>query len=259
MATSTPTPTTPRAGAGANANANAKGNAAPKTDLSAYDPTQVAMMQEEIIVVDANDKPVRAGTKKECHVNDGTDNILLHRAFSVFMFDESGRLLMQKRSPDKITFPEYWANTCCSHPTFIPEELEDGVGVKRAAVRKLEQELGIPRAQVPLTELKYLTTIHYLAGGENGWGEHEIDHILCTRVDSRKLTLQPNPNEVAEARWFTEPELAALLADPKVKVSPWFRMLHAKFLPGWWAELRQHGSLDASVRRATREIHRLKL
>jgi isopentenyl-diphosphate delta-isomerase len=64
---------------------------------------------------------------------------LLHRAFSLFLFDKQGRLLLQQRSPEKITFPLYWANTCCSHPLYneAEMELENGLGVKRAAIRKV--------------------------------------------------------------------------------------------------------------------------
>ena len=66
------------------------------------------------------------------------------------LFDQHGRLLLQRRADDKITFPGIWANTCCSHPLDVPEEREetDGLGVRRAAVRKLKQELGIESVSV---------------------------------------------------------------------------------------------------------------
>jgi isopentenyl-diphosphate delta-isomerase len=69
----------------------------------------------------------------------------LHRAFSVFLFNEEGKLLLQKRASEKITFPDCWTNTCCSHPLTRPDEIitENQLGVKNAATRKLEQELGI--------------------------------------------------------------------------------------------------------------------
>ena len=73
---------------------------------------------------------------------------LLHRAFSVFLFDSSNKLLLQQRSDAKITFPAYFTNTCCSHPLFLSEEREGELGVRRAARRKLNQELGIPLEQV---------------------------------------------------------------------------------------------------------------
>lgn len=101
---------------------------------------------------------------------------LLHRAFSVFLFRPSdGRLLMQKRASEKITFPDMWTNTCCSHPLAVNQEMvEDGtLGVRRAAQRKLFHELGIPNAQVPLDSFVYITRIHYLAPSDGMWGEHE--------------------------------------------------------------------------------------
>lgn len=103
---------------------------------------------------------------------------LLHRAFSVFLFRPSdGRLLMQKRASEKITFPDMWTNTCCSHPLAVKQEMvpEGTLGVRRAAQRKLHHELGIPNAQVPLDGFVYITRIHYLAPSSGLWGEHESE------------------------------------------------------------------------------------
>jgi isopentenyl-diphosphate delta-isomerase len=102
---------------------------------------------------------------------------LLHRAFSAFVFRPSdGKLLLQQRATEKITFPDMWTNTCCSHPLddFEEEKVEaDQRGVRVAATRKLEHELGIPVAQVPPEGFQYLTKIHYLAPSSGKWGEHE--------------------------------------------------------------------------------------
>lgn len=75
---------------------------------------------------------------------------LLHRAFSVFLFNTENKLLLQQRSDAKITFPGYFTNSCCSHPLNVPGELEENnaMGVKRAAQRRLKAELGIPKEQV---------------------------------------------------------------------------------------------------------------
>ena len=91
---------------------------------SAFDEVQLALMDEKIIIVDENDDVLRPGTKKECHLNVNIDKGLLHRAFSVFLFNSDGKLLLQQRSDKKITFPLYWANTCCSHPLFFESEME---------------------------------------------------------------------------------------------------------------------------------------
>ena len=111
---------------------------------------------------------------------------LLHRAFSAFVFNPSTKkLLLQQRATEKITFPDMWTNTCCSHPLGVPGETGDELqasvmGVKRAAQRKLDQELGIKKEQVPLDDFKFLTRIHYKAPSDGKWGEHESELELCS-------------------------------------------------------------------------------
>ena len=116
------------------------------------------------------------------------DKGLLHRAFSVFLFDSNNRLLLQQRASEKITFPDMWTNTCCSHPLGVPgetgAELEEAVhGVRRAAQRKLDQELGIAAEGVPLDKFQFLTRIHYKAPSDGKWGEHESEPIRLTTLD----------------------------------------------------------------------------
>ena len=108
------------------------------------------LLAEECILVDESDKVIGSDTKKNCHLNVNIEAGKLHRAFSVFLFNSDGKLLLQQRSEAKITFPEYFTNTCCSHPLYRPEELEekDFLGVKNAAIRKLEHELGISPKEV---------------------------------------------------------------------------------------------------------------
>jgi isopentenyl-diphosphate delta-isomerase type 1 len=111
------------------------------------------------------------------------DKGLLHRAFSVFLFNSKNELLLQQRASEKITFPDMWTNTCCSHPLGIPGEggaelAEAVMGVKRAAQRKLDHELGIKAAQVPIENFKFLTRIHYQAPSDGKWGEHESKSYL---------------------------------------------------------------------------------
>ncbi len=108
------------------------------------------------------------------------DRGLLHRAFSVFLFDEDNRLLLQQRASEKITFPDMWTNTCCSHPLAVSGETgaqlaESVEGAKRAAQRKLDHELGIPKEQVPLDKFRFLARIHYKAPSDGKWGEHESE------------------------------------------------------------------------------------
>ena len=157
-----------------------------------YDAEQIRLMEEVCIVIDENDQPLRYGTKKECssiyscnslitgHLMSNINKGLLHRAFSVFLFDpKTKKLLMQQRASEKITFPDQWTNTCCSHPLHTTSELgydfaTSVAGVKRAAQRKLDHELGIKAVQVPTENMKFLTRIHYLSpSGQGAWGEHE--------------------------------------------------------------------------------------
>ena len=109
------------------------------------------------------------------HLMENINKGLLHRAFSVFLFNSENKLLLQQRSLDKITFPDLWTNSCCSHPLNTALELEETEqrGVRRAAQRKLQHELGIKPEQVPLEKFVFLTRIHYLAPSDGTWGEHE--------------------------------------------------------------------------------------
>lgn len=149
-------------------------------DLDGYDEEQIRLMDEVCIVLDENDVPIGSASKKVCHLMENIDKGLLHRAFSVFLFDSQNRLLLQQRATEKITFPDMWTNTCCSHPLGVPGEtgatLDAAVmGVKRAAVRKLNHELGIKPEQVPIENFHFLTRIHYKAPSDGKWGEHESE------------------------------------------------------------------------------------
>lgn len=165
---------------------------------------------------------------------------------------------------------EVWTNTCCSHPLIghQPDELDsdadiaDGSvpGAKAAAVRKLQQELGISSSQLSADRFKFLTRLHYCAadidthGPESQWGEHEIDYILLAQAD---VDLQPNPEEVAAVRHVDLQELQQMM-DPSsdLKWSPWFRIIAKHFLPVWWQDLQDALHTDKHV--DTKTIHRLE-
>ncbi|OUM67309.1 hypothetical protein PIROE2DRAFT_40180, partial [Piromyces sp. E2] len=169
---------------------------------------KVKLMQEMCILVDENDNRIGAETKKNCHLMENIKKTnILHRAFSVFLFDKTGeRLLLQQRATEKITFPEYFTNTCCSHPLNTPTELVETnqLGAKCAARRKLKHELGIPRDQIQIEDIHFLTRIHYLAPSDGIWGEHEIDYIFIIKAD---VDLNINKNEVLSYRYVTKDEL----------------------------------------------------
>ena len=111
---------------------------------------------------------------------------LLHRAFSVFLFDLENKLLLQQRSSEKATFKDQWTNTCCSHPLARPDELgldfkTAVLGVKQAAIRKLHHELGIEPEKVPLEAFKFLTRIQYKSASDGKYGEHESKFHIVER------------------------------------------------------------------------------
>ncbi|CAI5724779.1 unnamed protein product [Hyaloperonospora brassicae] len=195
------------------------------------DAEQLKLMEEQIVQVDEQDEIVGPISKKDAHIYNG----VLHRAFSVFVFNARNELLIQKRAREKITFPGFWANTCCSHPLFTEGELDDGVGVKRAAIRKLEHELGISASTFSTDDLAYVSTIMYKAESDANWTEYEMDHILFARGE---LSLDNvNSNEVEQVEWIARENLPALLGDSTRKLSPWFRLICSKLLPRLWDDL----------------------
>ncbi|KAH9208151.1 NUDIX hydrolase domain-like protein [Leptodontidium sp. 2 PMI_412] len=198
------------------------------------------LMDEVFIVLDENDKPIGNLSKKICHLMTNIERGLLHRAFSVFLFNSKNELLLQQRATEKITFPDMWTNTCCSHPLGIPSETgidlqESLMGVKRAAQRKLDQELGVNAALVPIENFNFLTRIHYKAASDGRWGEHEIDYILFIKADVDLL--QPNLNEVRETKFVTADYLRSMFNDSNLKFTPWFKLICNSLLFEWWERL----------------------
>ena len=175
--------------------------------------------------------------------------------------------LASKRAKSKITFPNVWTNTCCSHPLHgqepseidTPTVLKKGLtpGVVNAAFRKLKQELNIEAKDLPSKkEFKFLTRLHYWAadvvthGPDSPWGEHEIDYILFARVDSSDIpSLKPNPDEVDDVRWVTKDELVKMMKpESGLLWSPWFRILTNRFLlPKRWKDLDVTMNTDTHV------------
>jgi geranylgeranyl diphosphate synthase type I len=210
------------------------------------DSIQSALMAEAIILTDEWDQVQGPGSKIAAHRGVGA----YHRAFSVLLFDKQNRLLLQRRASDKVTFPDVWANSCCSHPLHSDEEMDekDAVGSKRAAVRKLEQELGILPEQVPLDSFHFITKMRYSARMNETWIEREIDHILVIQAD---VVLNPNPNEISEVKWVTEEELEAMLIDEDNTagvIAPWFRCIAARVMnEGWWNAIGDNEALDGLV------------
>ncbi|XP_064647917.1 isopentenyl-diphosphate Delta-isomerase 1-like isoform X2 [Lineus longissimus] len=225
--------------------------------LARLDETQVQLLKENCILVDESDKAIGSATKKDCHLLSNIDKGMLHRAFSVFLFNEKNELLLQQRSDAKITFPGHFTNTCCSHPLNYDSELEEenAVGVKRAAQRKLGHELGITPFEVPVENFHYLTRIHYKADNvpaDGTFGEHEVDYILFIKGD---VSVVPNENEVKSHRYVSKEELAQFIEtsqETNTLITPWFQLIVDKFLYNWWDSL---DSLEALEDHKT--IHRM--
>lgn len=222
---------------------------------------QTAMMESDILIaVGTNDEIIEGVdvTKKEAHVfSKDQPRGILHRAFSFFLFDRDNRLLLTKRAASKITFPGVWTNTCCSHPLryMSPSEVDDRTdeanrrphfgysGAKHGARRKLLHELGIDPSRVPHADIQFITKFHYWAadtktyGKENPpWGEHEVDYILFAKSDG-DVPLSPCDDEVDECRYVTPMELRAMLDDPQLQWSPWFRGIVNRGFWEWWDDL----------------------
>jgi isopentenyl-diphosphate Delta-isomerase len=167
-------------------------------------------MQEMVILVDEDDKPIGSCEKLAAHLAGGQ----LHRAFSVFVFDAAGRLLLQQRAMEKYHFGGLWTNTCCSHP-------RPGETTRAAAQRRLTEELGFT---VPLTEQgSFLYRAH---DPSSGLTEHELDHVFVGHFDSAPT---PNPAEVMGWRWQAMDEVEAeLMAHPE-RFTPWFPLALNQF------------------------------
>ncbi|KAH6812725.1 isopentenyl diphosphate isomerase 1 [Perilla frutescens var. frutescens] len=221
---------------------------------SAMDAVQRRLMFEDefgplvplCILVDENDRVVGHDTKYNCHLMEKIESEnLLHRAFSVFLFNSKHELLLQQRSATKVTFPLVWTNTCCSHPLYRESELieENALGVRNAAQRKLLDELGIPADDVPVDDFVPLGRILYKAPSDGKWGEHELDYLLFIVGD---VGLRPNPDEVADVKYVNREGLRELLRDADVKLSPWFRLVVDNFLFKWWDHVEE-GTLNQAA------------
>ncbi len=161
-------------------------------------------MEERVVLVDENDNEIGTEEKLKAHENGGK----LHRAFSIFVFNSRGELMLQKRARSKYHFGGMWTNTCCSHP-------RPGEPLMETARRKLRQEMGFE------TDLKELFTFTYRATSENGLTEHELDHVLTGRFDGDP---EPNPEEAEGWKWTSLDELAEDVKENPDRYTPWFRI-----------------------------------
>ena len=197
-------------------------------------PIQASLLKERIMLVDRSDNILGSATKEEAHLLKNIEEKgMLHRAFSLFLFNSDNKLMMQQRSNEKITFPNLYTNTCCSHPLHtIPMEQDPISGIKYAAIRRIEDELGI--VDIKFEDIKLMTRIIYYGESSSDWGEHELDHVLIVKKD---VKFKANPNEVRNVYFLGKDELDEFLKnDNHFPVTPWFKIIaNSKvMLKKWW-------------------------
>ncbi len=181
------------------------------------DNTQVSFDDEMLIVVDEENKVIDYKDKLSCHLGDG----ILHRAFSIFIFNSKQELLLQQRSDEKMLWPLYWSNSCCSHPR-KGEELE------QATIRRLREELGIH------TDLTYLFTFQYHARFKEVGSESEICAVYIGKSDD-EITV--NAHEVADWKFVPIDELNADMEENPELYSPWFKMEWKRIREEFWGKV----------------------
>ena len=163
---------------------------------------------DEVIIVDPNDLAIGTAPKLDAHRSG-----LRHRALSVVIADKHGRLLLHQRAAGKYHSGGLWTNTCCSHP-------RPGEDVRDAAVRRLEEEMGIA------CPLSFMFSMHYRADVSNGLIEDEITHVFGGHFDG---TPTPNPDEVLAWRWMTFADVARDVDERPALYTAWFRKIRHEF------------------------------
>jgi isopentenyl-diphosphate delta-isomerase len=185
----------------------------------------VSNTSEELILVDEHDRELGFRSKGDCHSGHGA----LHRAFSIFVFNDDNELLLQKRSPSKLLWPSYWSNTCCSHP-------RRGETMDHAVSRRLMQELGFD------CPLEFLYKFKYHAQYGAIGAEHEYCWVYYGRYDG---VVDVNVNEIADWRFIGVNELEAELGRAPETFTPWFKMewvhIKANYLDGMLASTGTDG------------------
>lgn len=166
------------------------------------------MVEELVILVNPHDQKIGLMEKQLAH-----EKGLLHRAFSVFIFNKKGELLLQQRALDKYHSPGLWTNTCCSHQ-------RDGESNVEAGKRRLFEEMGF------VTELEEKTSFIYKAPFDNGLTEHEYDHVLVGYYEDNP---QINKSEVADWKWMSLEEVKNDLQVNPEAYTEWFKIIFDKY------------------------------
>jgi len=162
----------------------------------------VSSDDEELILVDEDDNEIGHLDKGACHDGDG----VLHRAFSIFIFSDTGELLLQKRSSEKRLWPEFWSNSCCSHP-------RRGEEMATALKRRLHDELGMR------SELHFLYRFSYHAPFGDAGSEREVCSVYAGRSADE---VRANPHEITAWRWISAEDLDREMGARSGDFTPWF-------------------------------------
>ena len=166
------------------------------------------MKEEQVILVDENDVQIGLMPKMEAH-----EKALLHRAFSVFIFNDKNELMLQKRAMHKYHSPGLWTNTCCSHQRVGETNIEAGK-------RRLQEEMGFS------VELKESISFIYKAPFDNGLTEHEFDHVLIGQYNEEPII---NLDEVDSWKWMSLEDVKDDMQQQPSHYTAWFKIIFEKF------------------------------
>ncbi|PKH51322.1 isopentenyl-diphosphate delta-isomerase [Tenacibaculum sp. Bg11-29] len=161
-------------------------------------------MKEQVILVDEQDNPIGLMEKIEAH-----EKALLHRAFSVFIFNDKKELMLQQRAADKYHSPLLWTNTCCSHQ-------RDGETNLEAGKRRLQEEMGF------VSELTEVFSFIYKAPFDNGLTEHELDHVMIGSFNDEPSI---NKEEAESYKWMTLQAVKKDIEDNPEVYTAWFKII----------------------------------
>jgi len=166
------------------------------------------MVEEKVILVDKDDHPIGLMAKMEAH-----EKGLLHRAFSVFVYNREGQLLLQQRAMSKYHSPGLWTNTCCSHQRHEESNISAGK-------RRLQEEMGF------VCELEELFSFVYKAGFDNGLTEHELDHVMVGYYDADP---EINPEEVESFKWMGLEDVKRDMENNPDRYTAWFKIIFKEY------------------------------
>lgn len=165
-------------------------------------------MEELVVLVDEHDNQVGLMPKMEAH-----EKAVLHRAFSVFVFNDQGELMLQQRAATKYHSPLLWTNTCCSHQ-------RDGETSLAAGKRRLQEEMGF------VCDLTEVFQFVYKAPFDNGLTEHELDHVMIGTYNGEPNV---NPEEVASHKWMSLEDVKNDMEDNSQQYTAWFKIIFKEY------------------------------